>query len=142
MDKNRIIDQMDNKNLKLIHQFLIDHKFENTAETLLIEVESRSSKSSSKDQRILLSFDSGDWRTFFNIWNLLVPENVKQTRSYKVLTLNLYVYFIMLPKHKMILYSFEEQDKIQTETIKSTTSLNHNGLENQEVTLICNTIQF
>ncbi|XP_076376565.1 lisH domain-containing protein ARMC9 isoform X1 [Megalopta genalis] len=132
MDKNRIIDQMDNKNLKLIHQFLIDHKFENTAETLLIEVESRSSKSSSKDQRILLSFDSGDWRTFFNIWNLLVPENVKQTRSYKVLTLNLYVYFIMLPKHKMILHSFEEQDKMQTETIKSTTSLNHNGLENQE----------
>ncbi|XP_078039555.1 lisH domain-containing protein ARMC9 isoform X2 [Augochlora pura] len=132
MDKNRIIDQMDNKNLKLIHQFLIDHNLENTAETLLIEVESRSFKSTSTDKRILLSFNSGDWRTFFNIWNSLISENVKQTKSYKVLTLNLYVYFIMLSKHKMVLHSFEEQDKMQAETMKSTTSLNRDGLENQE----------
>ncbi|XP_076166483.1 lisH domain-containing protein ARMC9 isoform X2 [Ptiloglossa arizonensis] len=64
---------------------------------------------------------SGDWRTFFKLWNLLIPEDAKQTRTYKTLTLNLYVYFIMLPKHKT-----------QMETVNSITSLRHQDSKCEE----------
>ncbi|XP_076294832.1 lisH domain-containing protein ARMC9 [Lasioglossum baleicum] len=145
MDKNRIIDPVDNKNLKLIHQFLLDHKFENTAETLLAEVESRSFPKALRtdienyltcSQWILTSFKSGDWRTFFNTWNSLIPEDVKETRAYKVLTLNLHVYFTTLPKRIILLDLYKEQDKMQTNTVKSVSSLNLHVLENQEDSVI------
>ncbi|XP_076644260.1 lisH domain-containing protein ARMC9 isoform X2 [Halictus rubicundus] len=152
MDKNHIIDQVDNKNLKLIHQFLLDHKLENTAETLLAEVETRNFKNFPKalrsdienyltsSQWILMAFKSGDWRNFFNIWNSLIPEDVKETRAYKVLTLNLHVYFAILPQRTMLSRSCKEQviliDKMQTNTIKSISSLSHHSLENQEDSMI------
>ncbi|XP_031831953.2 lisH domain-containing protein ARMC9 isoform X1 [Nomia melanderi] len=143
MDKNCAINEVDNKNLIFVHQFLIDHKLQNTAETLVTEATSKGFKNfpnaSKKDvdylsfpEQLLLSFKTGDWRTFFSVWNSSIPENVKQTKTYKILTLHLHVYFAMLPRRRMLLHCCNEQDKTQTNAINSLTSLNHHGSEHQE----------
>ncbi|CAL7938985.1 unnamed protein product [Xylocopa violacea] len=127
MDVNQTIDQIENKDLKLVHQFLIDHNFENTADALMVEATIKGFKNFKKDlksedeiyenyyEQLMLSCKTGDWRTFFKIWNLLVPEDVKQTKTCKILMLHLYVYFAMLSKHTLLLHWYKRKDKIQPE---------------------------
>ncbi|XP_053986442.1 lisH domain-containing protein ARMC9-like isoform X1 [Hylaeus volcanicus] len=78
---------------------------------------------------MISSYESGDWKTFFKLWNLLVPEDAKQTRAYKILTLNLHVHFTMLPKRMLLSYKYKEKDKMQD---NSTTSLSQQVLEHDE----------
>lgn len=40
-----------------------------------------------------------------------MPEDVKETKEYKVLTLNLHVYFTMLPKRTLLLHWYKETGK-------------------------------
>ncbi|XP_015435953.1 PREDICTED: lisH domain-containing protein ARMC9-like [Dufourea novaeangliae] len=137
MDNSHTTRQLDDENLRLVHQFLLDHKFEDTAGILIAEAALRGfnnfSTASKTDneayarasQKILLSFKAGDWRTFFNLWNSLIPETVKQTKAYKILTLNLHVYFTVLPKRIMLLHLYEQKDNTQTTAVNSIMSINH-----------------
>ncbi|KAF3420439.1 hypothetical protein E2986_01824 [Frieseomelitta varia] len=109
MNTNQTKNQMD-KELKLVHQFLIDHDFENTADALMVEATIKGFKHCKKDlqiesdiyenyyEQLMFSYKTGDWRTFFNLWNLIISEDVRQTKSCKILMLHIYVYFAMLPK--------------------------------------------
>ncbi|KOC65317.1 LisH domain-containing protein ARMC9 [Habropoda laboriosa] len=94
---NQTIDQMDNRELKFVHQFLIHHNFENTADALMIEAKIKGFKDFKTDlktkdeiyeyyyEQIMLSYRNGDWKAFFKLWNLLIPENAMQTKACKIL---------------------------------------------------------
>ncbi|XP_076231431.1 lisH domain-containing protein ARMC9 [Calliopsis andreniformis] len=148
MDKDMqpdAINQMDNMNLRFIYQFLVDNNFQNAAEALTTEAATKGFKHlqeeskpineiySNSCEQILLSYKSGDWRTFFKLWNLLIPEDVKQTRACKILTLNLHVYFTMIPKRTLFLHWYKERDKTQLEdSVTSMMFSNQQNSENEE----------
>ncbi|OAD53208.1 LisH domain-containing protein ARMC9 [Eufriesea mexicana] len=152
MDKNQTMIEMDNKELKLVHQyinyrlllilikyflfyvykipyvclqFLIDHDFENTADALMVEATIKGFKHFKEDlktedeiyenfyEQLMLNYNTGDRRTFLKLWNFIVPEDIKQTKSCKILMLHIYVYFAMLPIR--MLHSYKEKGKGQTE---------------------------
>ncbi|KOX75814.1 LisH domain-containing protein ARMC9 [Melipona quadrifasciata] len=125
MNTNQTINQMD-KELKLVHQFLIDHDFENTADALMVEATIKGFKHGKKElqvegdiyencyEQLMFSYKTGDWRTFFNLWNLMISEDVRQTKSCKILMLHIYVYFAMLSKRMSMLHWYKEKDKVQT----------------------------
>ncbi|XP_034187892.2 lisH domain-containing protein ARMC9 isoform X2 [Osmia lignaria lignaria] len=144
MDESKAINQMDNKELELlkIHQFLIDNNFENTADALMIEAAIKGHKNLDENleiqnvtyaanyENMMLSYKTGDWRTFFKLWNLLVPDDAKQTRAYKILMLNLHVYFTMLPKRMLLSHCCKEKDK--TNPSDSMISINQQDFEQDE----------
>ncbi|XP_033318649.1 lisH domain-containing protein ARMC9-like isoform X3 [Bombus bifarius] len=144
MDKNRAINKMDNKELKLVHQFLIDHDFENTADALMVEATIKGFKHLKNDlqtegdmyencyEQLMFSYKTGDWKTFFNLWNLIVPEDAKQTKACKILMLHIYVYFAMLPKHMLMLHWYKKKDKIQAAVSDLVTSSNQQDSECEE----------
>ncbi|XP_024222238.1 lisH domain-containing protein ARMC9-like isoform X3 [Bombus impatiens] len=144
MDKNRAINKMDNKELKLVHQFLIDHDFENTADALMVEATIKGFKHLKNDlqtegdmyencyEQLMFSYKTGDWKTFFNLWNLIVPEDAKQTKACKILMLHIYVYFAMLPKHMLMLHWYKKKDKIQAAVNDLVTSSNQQDSECEE----------
>ncbi|XP_068984808.1 lisH domain-containing protein ARMC9-like isoform X1 [Bombus flavifrons] len=144
MDKNRAINKMDNKELKLVHQFLIDHDFENTADALMVEATIKGFKHLKNDlqtegdmyencyEQLMFSYKTGDWKTFFNLWNLIVPEDAKQSKACKILMLHIYVYFAMLPKHMLMLHWYKKKDKIQAAVSDLVTSSNQQDSECEE----------
>ncbi|XP_043250767.1 lisH domain-containing protein ARMC9-like isoform X1 [Colletes gigas] len=144
MDKNLTVDLTDNKDLRFLHQFLIEHNFESTAGALIAEAATKGFKHLQNNlktnnetytephEQIMLTYKSGDWRTFFKLWNMLIPEDAKQTKAYKILTLNLHVYFTMLPKRILLSYWYKEKDKTQTDTVNSMTSLSQQDSEYEE----------
>ncbi|KAK9299081.1 hypothetical protein QLX08_007822 [Tetragonisca angustula] len=125
MNTNQTRNQMD-KELRLVHQFLVDHDFENTADALMVEATIKGFKHCKKDlqvesdiyencyEQLMFSYKTGDWRTFFNLWNLIISEDVRQTKSCKILMLHIYVYFAMLPKRMSMLHWYKEKDEVQT----------------------------
>ena len=142
--KQITIEQMDNKDLQFVHQFLVDHNFANTAGTLIAEAvgkgfqnlhndsEAASKAYTNSYERMMSSYKSGDWRQFFTLWNLLLPEDAKQTRAYRILTLNLHVYFTMLPKHMLLSHWHKDRDKAQADSVNSPGSLNQQDSEYEE----------
>ncbi|PBC26094.1 LisH domain-containing protein ARMC9 [Apis cerana cerana] len=144
MDKNWVINQMDNKELKLVHQFLIDHNFDNTAGALMVEATIKGFKYFKKDlqseseiyenlcKELMINYKTGNWKTFFKLWNMIVPKDAKQTKAYKILMLHIYVYFAILPKHILKSQWHKENDKIQISINNSMTSLNPQDFEYEE----------
>lgn len=144
MDKNWVINQMDNKELKLVHQFLMDHNFDNTAGALMVEATIKGFKYFKKDlqseneiyenlcKELMINYKTGNLKTFFKLWNLIVPKDAKQTKAYKILMLHIYVYFAILPKHILKSQWHKENDKIQISINNSVTSLNQQDFEYEE----------
>lgn len=144
MDKNWVINQMDNKELKLVHQFLMDHNFDNTAGALMVEATIKGFKYFKKDlqseneiyenlcKELMINYKTGNLKTFFKLWNLIVPKDAKQTKAYKILMLHIYVYFAILPKHILKSQWHKENDKIQISINNSMTSLNQQDFEYEE----------
>ncbi|KAG7206413.1 hypothetical protein KM043_003769 [Ampulex compressa] len=108
--------KMDNSALKIIHQFLMNHNFETTA-TMLAEEALKIGFASYEEyldisnhtcldpyERLFLSYKTGNWRKFFKLWNMLIPDDIKKSMEYKVMTLNLHVHFAILPKRMMLLH--------------------------------------
>ncbi|XP_015599522.1 lisH domain-containing protein ARMC9 isoform X2 [Cephus cinctus] len=95
--------------IKLIHQFLLCNEFEITADNFVREATKlgfnifgehfffKDAIPKESCKRILAEFHRGDWRDFFESWNNLIPENVRQTKEYKILTFKLHVHFAILP---------------------------------------------
>ncbi|XP_012141262.1 lisH domain-containing protein ARMC9 isoform X2 [Megachile rotundata] len=81
-------------------------------------------------ENMMLSYKTGDWKTFFKLWNSLIPEDVKQTRDYKILMLNLHIYFAMLPKRMLLLHSYKDKD--QNYPTDSIIPLNQQDFEQKE----------
>ncbi|CAK9823565.1 LisH domain-containing protein ARMC9 [Anthophora retusa] len=144
MDRNHIVDQVDNKELKFVHQFLIQHNFENTADALMTEATIKGFKDFKTDLRtkdeiyeyyyeqIMLSYKNGDWRTFFKLWNLLIPKDAMQTKACKILMLHLYVYFVMLPKRVLLLHWYKEKNKAESNIGDPLATLNPQDPEFEE----------
>ncbi|CAK9800849.1 LisH domain-containing protein ARMC9 [Anthophora quadrimaculata] len=144
MDRNHIVDQVDNKELKFVHQFLIQHNFENTADALMTEATIKGFKDFKADLRtkdeiyeyyyeqIMLSYNNGDWRTFFKMWNLLIPKDAMQTKTCKILMLHLYVYFVMLSKRMLLLHWYKEKNKAESNIGDPLATLNPQDPEFEE----------
>ncbi|XP_011642930.1 lisH domain-containing protein ARMC9-like isoform X2 [Pogonomyrmex barbatus] len=102
--------QMADKNIEVIHQFLLDHNFDNTAKALIQEaskmgfqnLKSKLGTITDPYVQLILCYNSGDYSTFFQLWNdLFFTDNIKQCEEYKKLTFYLHVHFAVLPKRKL-----------------------------------------
>ncbi|XP_026675323.1 lisH domain-containing protein ARMC9-like isoform X2 [Ceratina calcarata] len=134
MDENQTIEQMGTKSLRLVHQFLIEHNFENTADALMVEATIKGFKDFKEDsksedgiyenyyEQLMSSYETGDWRTFFKLWNLLVPEDAKQTKAWKTLMLHLHVCFATFPKRVSISDWYRKNDKAHSDEADSVTT--------------------
>ncbi|CAL1673477.1 unnamed protein product [Lasius platythorax] len=100
---------MADKNIKVIHQFLLDHNFDSTAEVLIQEVSKRGFQNSACKieatadpyAQLILCYNIGDYSTFFQLWKDLFPNSIKQCEEYKKLTFYLHVHFAIIPKRKL-----------------------------------------
>ncbi|XP_077261846.1 lisH domain-containing protein ARMC9 isoform X2 [Temnothorax americanus] len=111
--------QMADKNIKVIHQFLLDHDFESTAEALVQEASKMGFQNlghklgevTDPYVQLMLCHDTGDYSTFFQLWNDLFSDNIKQCEEYKKLTFYLHVHFAVLPKRKSHADRYQEHEK-------------------------------
>ncbi|KYM86613.1 LisH domain-containing protein ARMC9 [Atta colombica] len=105
----RIRNQMADKNIEVIHKFLLDHNFESTAEALIQEalkmgfqtLKHKLGKVIDPYVQLMLCYNMGDYSTFFQLWSNLFSNSIKQCEEYKKLTFYLHVYFAILPKRKL-----------------------------------------
>ncbi|XP_071646591.1 lisH domain-containing protein ARMC9 isoform X2 [Temnothorax longispinosus] len=119
--------QMADKNIKIIHQFLLDHDFESTAEALVQEASKMGFQNlghklgevTDPYVQLMLCHDTGDYSTFFQLWNDLFSDNTKQCEEYKKLTFYLHVHFAVLPKRKSHADRYKEYE-ISTLRLSST----------------------
>ncbi|XP_071570887.1 lisH domain-containing protein ARMC9 [Temnothorax nylanderi] len=119
--------QMADKNIKVIHQFLLDHDFESTAEALVQEASKMGFQNLGHKLgevidpyvRLMLCYNTGDYSTFFQLWNDLFSDNIKQCEEYKKLTFYLHVHFAVLPKRKSHANRYKEYE-ISTLRLSST----------------------
>ncbi|XP_029669682.1 uncharacterized protein LOC115239350 [Formica exsecta] len=109
---------MADKNIKVIHQFLLDHNFESTAEALIQEVSKMGFQNSACKlestadpyAQLILCYNIGDYSTFFQLWNDLFSNSTKQCKEYKKLTFYLHVHFAILPKRKLYVDQYKEHE--------------------------------
>ncbi|XP_036141543.1 lisH domain-containing protein ARMC9 isoform X2 [Monomorium pharaonis] len=110
---------MADKNIKVIHQFLLDHDFGNTAEALIQEASRMGFQNlencklenvTDPYNQLMIYYNTGDHSTFFQLWNGLFSDNVKQCEEYKKLTFYLHVHFAVLPKRKLHTDRYKEHD--------------------------------
>ncbi|GAB1862919.1 LisH domain-containing protein ARMC9-like [Camponotus japonicus] len=117
---------MADKNIKVIHQFLLDHNFESTAEALIQEVSKMGFQNSTYKleatadpyAQLILCFNIGDYSTFFQLWEDLFSNNTKQCEEYKKLTFYLHVHFAILPKRKLGTDQYKKQLTSEINTSK------------------------
>ncbi|XP_046602001.1 lisH domain-containing protein ARMC9-like [Neodiprion lecontei] len=95
--------------VKLIHQFLLYNEFESTADCLVHEApklgfdvltEHLCTKNAiPKDvcKAVMSQYVAGNWKQFFNLWNNLIPQSIRETTEYKVLSFKLHLHFAVLP---------------------------------------------
>ncbi|XP_070164881.1 lisH domain-containing protein ARMC9 [Polyergus mexicanus] len=125
---------MANKNIQVIHQFLLDHNFESTAEALIQEVSKMGFQNSACKLEItadpyaqlILCYNIGDYSTFFQLWNDLFSNSTKQCEEYKKLTFYLHVHFAILPKRKLYVDQYKEHEltsEINTPKLSSENSV-------------------
>ncbi|XP_051166227.1 lisH domain-containing protein ARMC9-like isoform X2 [Leptopilina boulardi] len=107
-------ENLDNNLIKIIYEFILNHGFESTAKSLINEAKSLGFKflddcfikneiiSEEICVNILEQFNGGNWKKFFKLWDDFVPENIKSTMEYKILTLKLRVHFAFLPVRSKI----------------------------------------
>ncbi|XP_072750556.1 lisH domain-containing protein ARMC9 isoform X2 [Anoplolepis gracilipes] len=109
---------MADKNIKVIHQFLLEHNFENTAEALIQEVSKMGFHNSCKLEpnttdpyaQLILNFNIGDYSTFFQLWKDLFSNSIRQCEEYKKLTFYLHVHFAILPKRKLYADQYKKHE--------------------------------
>ncbi|XP_029160114.1 lisH domain-containing protein ARMC9-like [Nylanderia fulva] len=117
---------MADKNIKVIHQFLMDHNLENTAEVLIQEVSKMGFQNSARKLKatvdpyaqLILCYNTGDYSTFFQLWKDLFPNGIKQCEEYKKFTFYLHVHFAILPKRKFYADQYKEHEDSTLENCK------------------------
>ncbi|XP_018302916.1 lisH domain-containing protein ARMC9 [Mycetomoellerius zeteki] len=130
---------MADKNIEVIHQFLLDHNFESTAEALVQEaskmgfqtLEHKLKEVTDPYVQLMLCYNIGDYSTFFQLWSNLFSDSIKQCEEYKKLTFYLHVYFAVLPKRKLHTNRCKEYDKTNINDLSSeTNTLKLSSIEN------------
>ncbi|XP_025154595.1 lisH domain-containing protein ARMC9 isoform X2 [Harpegnathos saltator] len=109
---------MADENIEQIHQFLLDHKFESTAETLIQEaskmgfqnLEYKSRDFTDPYAQLTKCYNTGNYSTFFQLWDDLFSDSTKQSEEYKKLTFYLHVYFAILPVCKLYACEYKEHE--------------------------------
>lgn len=112
-------EQMADKDIKVIHQFLVAHNFRSTAESLIKEASKLGFPNLERELEIIADpcvqlmfcYDTGDYLTFFQLWSALFPESIKQCEKYKKLTFYLRVHFAVLPKRKLYDYQIRKESE-------------------------------
>ncbi|XP_048513539.1 lisH domain-containing protein ARMC9-like isoform X2 [Athalia rosae] len=92
-----------------ILQFLLYNEFENTADSLVHEAPKLGFDVLSEHlctinsipkevcKAIMSHYFAGDWTHFFDLWNSLIPESIREGAEYKILTFKLHLHFAILP---------------------------------------------
>ncbi|XP_011863084.1 PREDICTED: lisH domain-containing protein ARMC9-like isoform X2 [Vollenhovia emeryi] len=122
---------MADKNIQAIHQFLLEHNFESTAEALVREASKMGFQNLGCEfgevtdpcVQLKLRCNAGDYSAFFQLWNDAFADNTKQCEEYKKLTFYLHVHFAVLPKRKRRIDRYKEYDptpEIGTPRLSST----------------------
>ncbi|XP_014488444.1 PREDICTED: lisH domain-containing protein ARMC9-like isoform X2 [Dinoponera quadriceps] len=133
-------DQMADRNIEVIHQFLVDHNLESTAETLIQEASKMGFQNFEYKLRdftdpyaqLKLCYNIGDYSTFFQLWNDMFSDSTKQRKEYKKLTFYLHVYFAILPISKLYAYEYKENELTGSQINTLRLSLTDIFLENHE----------
>ncbi|XP_046825578.1 lisH domain-containing protein ARMC9-like isoform X2 [Vespa crabro] len=104
-------------------EFLLNRDFNSTAERLIEEankvvvknledsINMNKSFVMGPNKQILLSYKFGNTMKFFELWNKYIPDHIKTCKEYKILTLKLHVYFVILPKSMLILIQQKNHSK-------------------------------
>ncbi|XP_032666235.1 lisH domain-containing protein ARMC9 isoform X1 [Odontomachus brunneus] len=131
--------QMADKSIKEIYQFLVDHNFESTAESLVQEASKigfQNFEYKLKDfmdphAQLILCYNVGNYSTFFQLWNDVFSDSTKQCKEYKKLTFYLHVYFAILPICKLYACEYKEHgSEISTLRLSSTDLVLENHKKN------------
>ncbi|RZF32669.1 hypothetical protein LSTR_LSTR004097 [Laodelphax striatellus] len=131
----------DNKCINIIYEFLVHYEFNSTLASFLSETprlgftlpepapENKPHIRRDDITRILSTFQSENYKQFFEIWHMTIPSPIKDLKDYKRLTFHLYVYFATLPfrrnRKKIIPIEIveivddnSENEKVENKTIK------------------------
>ncbi|XP_047358892.1 lisH domain-containing protein ARMC9-like isoform X2 [Vespa velutina] len=104
-------------------EFLLNRDFNSNAERLIEEankvvvknledsINMNESFIMGPNKQILLSYKFGNTMKFFELWNKYIPDHIKTCKEYKILTLKLHVYFVILPKSMLILIQQKNHSK-------------------------------
>ncbi|XP_020289094.1 lisH domain-containing protein ARMC9-like isoform X2 [Pseudomyrmex gracilis] len=99
--------QMADNNIEIIHQFLLDHNFENTAKALIQEALKKNYQNlelktiTDPCDKLMLYYNTGNYSEFFQLWKNLFSDSIKQCEEYKKLTFYLHVHFAILPQRTL-----------------------------------------
>ncbi|KAG5305662.1 ARMC9 protein, partial [Acromyrmex insinuator] len=129
---------MADKNIEVIHKFLLDHNFESTAEALIQEalqmgfqtLKRKLGEVTDPYVQLMLCYNTGDYSTFFQLWSNLFSNSIKQCEEYKKLTFYLHVYFAVLPKRKLHANQYKEYGKTNNDLPSETNTLKLSSIEN------------
>ncbi|XP_018349141.1 PREDICTED: lisH domain-containing protein ARMC9-like isoform X2 [Trachymyrmex septentrionalis] len=129
---------MADKNIEAIHKFLLDHNFESTAEALIQEaskmgfqtLEYKLGEVTDPYVQLIQCYNTGDYSTFFQLWNNLFSSSIKQCEEYKKLTFYLHVYFAVLPKRKLHTNQYKKYGKTDNDLPSETNTLKLSSIEN------------
>ncbi|KAL6432132.1 hypothetical protein ACFW04_006682 [Cataglyphis niger] len=127
---------MADKNIKVIHQFLLDHNFESTAKTLIQEVSKMGFQNSACKlettadpyTQLILCYNIGDYSAFFQLWNDLFSNSTKQCEEYKKLTFYLHVHFAILPKRNLYVDQYKKSESTSEINTPKLTSVKENSV--------------
>ncbi|XP_050460553.1 lisH domain-containing protein ARMC9-like [Cataglyphis hispanica] len=127
---------MADKNIKVIHQFLLDHNFESTAKTLIQEVSKMGFQNSACKlettadpyAQLILYYNIGDYSTFFQLWNDLFSNSTKQCEEYKKLTFYLHVHFAILPKRNLYVDQYKKHESTSEINTPKLSSVKENSV--------------